>query len=293
MLKYRCERVKIVVLTAILAGTAALIGAVSVYSNSVISVKKFEIKSNKIPKSFDGFKILQVSDLHNKRFGKNQEYLLRHINRLNPDIVVVTGDIVYRNYTKEGNVLRVNKVLPFVSGASEKYPLYYVTGNHEAECGYGEYVWKSIEEKGAKIIHGKAELLEKNGESIALLGAKDPFSYGSRRAYKELEKELFPLCESHKDKFRILLSHRPEIIDIYDRCGAELVLTGHAHGGQFRIPFTGKGIFAPDQGVLPRYTQGLHIRQNTRMIISRGLGNSGFPQRLFNRPELVLVTLKS
>ncbi len=279
-------------LTAILAASAAFAGAFSVYSNSVISVKKYNVFSKKIPKSFDGYKIMQVSDLHNKRFGINQGYLLSTIDKHKPDIVVITGDIVYRNFTKEGNEKRIKKVLPFVSGAAAKYPLYYVTGNHEVECGYGEYIWESIASAGATLLHGKAVLLERKGESIALLGANDPFVYGNRRAYPELEKELALLCRSYSDKFRILLSHRPEILGIYSRCGAELVLTGHAHGGQFRIPFTKQGLFAPDQGVMPKYTQGIHVEGKTQMIISRGLGNSGFPQRLFNRPELVLVTLK-
>ncbi len=280
-------------LTAILVGGAAFVAGFSVYSNSVISVKKYTVSSEKIPKNFDGYKILQVSDLHNKRFGYRQGYLLRVIDKLSPDIIAVTGDIVYRNFTKDGNVLRVNKVLPFVKKASEKYPLYYVTGNHEVECGFSEYIWGCIEKEGAKLIHGKSVILRRNGEEIALIGAKDPFFYGKRRAYNELEAELKPVCDGLSDKYRILLSHRPEIPELYSRCGVELVLTGHAHGGQFRIPFTGRGLFAPDQGVMPKYTQGVHIQGNTTMIISRGLGNSGFPQRLFNRPELVLVTLKT
>ncbi len=280
-------------LTAVLAGSALVVGAFSVFSNSVITVKKYSVFSEKIPKSFDGYTIIQVSDLHNKRFGCKQNYLIRVIDSVSPDIVVTTGDIVYRNFTREGNVKRVEKVLPFVSGVAEKYPLYYVTGNHEVECGHGEYIWSSIEKAGAKLLHGKSILLEKNKEHIAIIGAQDPFYYGKRRAYTALENDLKPLCAEHEDKFRVLLSHRPEILDIYSRCGVELVLTGHAHGGQFRIPFIGQGIYAPDQGIMPRYTQGVHEKENTKMIISRGLGNSGFPQRLFNRPELVLVTLKS
>ncbi len=274
-------------------GFASLCVGVSLYSNNVISTRSYTVKNSKIPQSFDGYKILQLSDLHNKRFGRNQEYLLSAINKHKPDAVVITGDIVYRNYTRSGNESRVKKVIPFVKKASRRYPLYYVTGNHEVESGHGEYLWKTLEDHGARLIHGKTVDIVRNNEKIALIGAWDPFHYGKRRAYDGLERELKTLCDEKQDCFRVVLSHRPEILDVYARCGAELVLTGHAHGGQIRIPFTPQGLFAPDQGVLPKYTEGRHVKNGTEMIISRGLGNSGFPQRLFDRPELVLVTLKA
>ncbi len=279
--------------TELLVSAAVLGIGISVYSNNIIGTRRFTVKNKKIPKSFDGYRILQISDLHNKRFGVQQGYLMSVINKCKPDIVVITGDIVYRNDTFGGNEARINKVLPFVKKTAEGYPLYYVTGNHEVENGYAEFLWDSIEKNGAKIIHGRAVELSRGEEKIALIGARDPFCYGSRRAYEAMEKELKPLCDKYKDRYRVLLSHRPEILDIYARCGVELVLTGHAHGGQIRIPFTSQGLFAPDQGVLPQYTEGSHKKGGTEMIISRGLGNSGFPQRLFDRPEIVLVTLKA
>lgn len=276
---------------AICAGAVLLCAGVSVYSNSLIGVSRYSLSFAELPDEFDGLKIVQVSDLHNKRFGKNQQYLLKKIGACKPDIIVITGDIIHDRQKLDEIKCRLEKVRPFLTGAPEIAPVYYVTGNHELESGHCEYIWSAVESCGATVLTNRAVGLERGSAHINIVGAADPFYYGSRRAYGAFSEAVGKLCGAC-DGFKILLSHRPELMDVYADIGVQLVLTGHAHGGQIRIPFTSQGLFAPDQGVLPKYTQGVHRKGNTQMVISRGLGNSGFPQRLFDRPELVLITLR-
>ncbi len=264
---------------------------VSIYSNNVIGVKKIDCKFKDLPKSFNDFKILQVSDLHNKRFGLKQQYLLRMIKKQKPDIIVITGDIIHDSTDLEKVKKKIDKVRPFLENVVKIAPVYYVTGNHEVETGHAEYVWGEIQKYGVNVLINDSKTLTVGNESISVIGIADPFFYGTRRAYKPFTEELERICSRENGAFKLLLSHRPELIDIYSECDIRLALTGHAHGGQIRIPFTPQGLFAPDQGVLPKYTQGMHKKKDTTMIISRGLGNSGFPQRLFDRPELVVITL--
>lgn len=276
--------------TTVCAGAVLLCAGVSVYSNSFIGVTHYNLSFPDLPAEFDGFKIVQVSDLHNKRFGKNQQYLLKKIGNCNPDIIVITGDIIHDKQKFAEVKHRVDKVRPFLTGATKIAPVYYATGNHELETGHTNYIWKEIEQSGVNVLINRYASITRGNANIGILGAADPLYYGSRRAYGAFREAVKELCTSC-DGFKILLSHRPELIDVYGDAGVQLALTGHAHGGQIRIPFTSQGLFAPDQGVMPKYTQGVHSKGDTQMVISRGLGNSGFPQRLFDRPELVLITL--
>lgn len=275
----------------ICAGAVLLCAGTSVYSNSLIGISRYTLKFSEFPVEFDGLKIVQVSDLHNKCFGKNQQYLLKKIAACKPDIIAVTGDIIHDRQRLDEVKRRVDKVRPFLTGALKIAPVYYVTGNHELETGHCDYIWSAVEGCGVTVLTNRTVKLEREDAHINIIGAADPFYYGSRRAYGAFRKAVTELCTSCNG-FKILLSHRPELIDTYADLGIQLALTGHAHGGQIRIPFTSQGLYAPDQGVLPKYTQGVHCKGNTKTVISRGLGNSGFPQRLFDRPELVLVTLR-
>lgn len=278
--------------TAVVSAAALAAATVSVYSNSCIHHQSYSYTSEKLPKGFNGYRIVHISDLHNKRFGVNQGYLLNKIKEARPDIIVITGDIIYVRTKLRQVQARLKKVRPFIEGAAKIAPVYYCTGNHEVETGHQDYIWSKLKSWGAQVLINKTAVVEKGGNSLALIGVADPFYYGERHAYTPAKVQLQSLCTDNAHMFRIVLSHRPEMLDIYADCGADLVFCGHAHGGQMRIPFTAQGLYAPDQGVLPKYTQGVHQKGSTQMVISRGLGNSGFPQRLFNRPEIVVVTLK-
>lgn len=256
------------------------------WQNNDIVITKSVYSASGVPKAFDGFKILQISDLHNKEFGKNQSELMKYTKKLQPDIIVVTGDLIDSHRTD------IAVSMEYISQAVKLAPVYYVTGNHEKRSELYTTLEKQLLNAGVNLLDNRSILLERNQEEIALAGMGDPYllprEYG-RDAI--LEDILSSVSSEVPAGFKILLSHRPELIDLYAKHGFDLVFSGHAHGGQFRLPGLG-GVIAPDQGLFPKYTSGVIKKNQTSMYVSRGLGNSVIPVRIFNRPELVVVTLK-
>ncbi|MEF3308874.1 metallophosphoesterase [Paenibacillus sp. GYB004] len=236
-----------------------------------------------LPDSFDDFTLVHVSDLHNKSFGANQKRLVRATRRANPDLIVITGDLIDSKRTDIG------AAMSYIEQAVALAPTYYVTGNHEKWSGVYAELSERLLEAGVVIMDDRRVELAKDGDTIELLGLKDP-AFTPAISDRDLERKLAALHPSQSDSLTLLLSHRPEKLQLYANAGIDLVFAGHAHGGQFRIPFVG-GLIAPDQGLFPRYTSGLHTEGDTSMIVSRGLGNSIIPVRIWNRPELVVVTL--
>ena len=171
-------------------------------------------------------------------------------------------------------------------------PVYYVRGNHEARIENTDDVTALLESMGVTVMENSKITLEKNGAAVTLMGAKDPRFYHSGKkgenGANQFRRRLSQLTEND-NTFKLLLSHRPEFIHTYRNNNIDLALTGHAHGGQFGIPFTDYGVFVPNQGIFPPYAAGMKQMDNTTVVISRGIGNSGFPLRLFNRPEVVII----
>ncbi len=255
------------------------------YENNALEKTKYVYKSKKIPKVFNGFKIIQISDLHDKTFGRDNKNLIEMIDEEKPDIIVVTGDIYYYYNGKILNSLK------FLENISKRHSVYFVTGNHEYKDKDWENHKKIIETYGVKIIDNMVDIIRNDYEDIYIYGLKDPAFYHKSLRYSIFEEELDKMKKSMNDeKFGILLSHRPDKIDIYSRNKVDLVFSGHAHGGQIRL--FGKGILSPAEGFFPKYTSGMHVKENTTVVISRGLGRTIFTFRLFNRPEVVVTILK-
>ncbi|CAM4182329.1 metallophosphoesterase [Bacillus albus] len=254
--------------------------------NNLISITKVDITSSKIPSTFKGFKILQISDLHNKKFGDNQETLIQKVKGENPDIIVITGDLIdSKSYDAEVSMELIRELV-------KEYPIYFVTGNHEKWSGKYNDLEKELKNYHVTVLRNEHVTIQKGQQKINLLGIDDPeFVTGNNDEVKgvkdEISKAKFGMPP---DTYNVLLSHRPELLAKYADEQIDLVLSGHAHGGQVRLPFIG-GLVAPNQGIFPTYTAGLYEKQNTSMVVSRGLGNSVIPQRIFNRPELVVVQL--
>ena len=256
--------------------------------NNVISVSEYDIVSDKIPESFDGFVIVHLSDLHNKLFGANQKRLVKHIKEQKPDMIVITGDLIDSNHPD------VETGLLLAEEAIKIAPVYFVTGNHDNYLSDTDTyaLFSGLEKLGVRVLDDEAvELyLDDGDEVISLLGIDDEtVSYTSR-----LKETLSELTDKGKTDpvFTLLLAHQPQRLPEYSEFDIDLVLSGHAHGGQFRIPFIG-GFVAPDQGFLPEYTKGDYEKNGTHMIVSAGLGNSVIPLRLLNRPEVVKITFNS
>ena len=258
----------------------------TIWGNTALELNTYTIESEKLPKSFDGYKIAHVSDLHNNEMGKNNENLLAMLKDSSPDIIAITGDIVDSRNTD------IEIALQFANEAEKIAPCYYITGNHEARVSEYESLKKGLIEIGVTVLEDKSISLEKSGEDITLMGVDDPSFITDYLLVDDEEVMQDKLSElKSEDSYTILLSHRPELFKIYVENDIDLVLSGHAHGGQFRLPFV-DGLYAPNQGLFPEYDSGLYTEENTNMIVSRGIGNSLFPFRFNNRPEVILVKLK-
>lgn len=274
------ENKKITKLIIVITILIIFVTSFLVWQTNDLVVTTYDYSNSKVPLEFNDYKILQISDLHNKRFGKNQSRLIKHTLDINPDIIVITGDLV--DDAKES----FDNALDYIKGVIDYLPIFYVAGNHEKTANLYETLKVDLEMLGVIVLEDDIYLIEKDQAFINLIGVLDPEFYDSY--YNVLINTVNSLYES--EMFNILLSHRPEILDLYASTNVELVFTGHAHGGQVRLPFIG-ALLAPDQGVFPKYTSGVHTINNTTMVISRGLGESIIPIRTFNRPELVVVNL--
>ena len=257
-----------------------------IWQNNTIVVSSSSYYNLKLPDDFEDFKIVQISDLHNKMFGDNQKRLLNEIESLSPDIIIVTGDLIDRRK------FDLDVAMIFINGAVKIAPTYYVSGNHEAWSGQYSKIREKLINAGVLVMDDTAIELSNGNSTIQLLGLSDPDFFTSKYSEgtkaKKLQEQLKKWSYSHK--FKILLSHRPELFELYCANNIDLIFTGHAHGGQFRIPFIG-GLVAPDQGLFPKYTSGSYSKESSTMFVSRGLGNSIIPMRIFNPPEIVAVTL--
>lgn len=279
------RRVKAMIIVALL-----IIGCIvfSIWQNNSIVISNFNYNSAIVPEEFNNFKIVHISDLHNKVFGKEQDKLIDKVEDLEPDIIVITGDLIdRRRYNLE-------KSMYFINASVEMAPVYYVSGNHEAWSGRFSEIEERLIEASVKIIDDSETEIRRGNSSIKLLGLSDPdfltSDYIDGTDTSKLEENLIRLSEG--EELKILLSHRPELFELYSDNNIDMIFSGHAHGGQIRLPFIG-GLIAPDQGLFPKYTAGSYTSNTSTMYVSRGLGNSLFPVRVFNRPEIISVTLKS
>ena len=269
---------------------AALLGVIAwvAWGNTALVTTELSVKSEKLPAAFDGFRLVQVSDLHNASFGEGNAELLERVEQAQPDCIALTGDLVDSRHTD------VDAALSFASEAAKIAPTYYVTGNHEARLEEWEKLLTGLEEVGVTILQNESILLEREGQSIAFSGVEDPSFHDDPLLHDTegiWERNLESLSPE-EGRYTILLSHRPEYFAFYEKLGFDLVLAGHAHGGQFRLPGIG-GLWAPGQGLFPEYDAGLYQQGGTAMAVSRGLGNSLFPFRVNNQPEIVSITLQA
>ena len=254
--------------------------------NNRIVISKHRVKDKKVPSAFNGFKILHLSDLHNKSFGKNQTLLLNKIYKLNPDIILITGDLIDRRRTDFEPVLHLLKGLHSI-------PVYYVPGNHEAWSDCYAQLKDILISHEIVVLENEERCIVRDHQRLYLYGLKDPGFYSKDDHKLKSRDQLHAQLEAWKPEgFSILLSHRPEYFDVYASHAIDISFSGHAHGGQIRFPFIG-AILAPHQGFFPKYSAGMYQINTSRLILSRGLGNSLFPFRIFNHPELILVSLES
>ncbi len=257
------------------------------YENKNLEVVSYNIASNKIPFEFNNYKIVQISDYHNDSSKRLRENLINKIKDVKPDIIVITGDLIDSRKT---NIGLVEELIKNINDVAQ---IYFVTGNHEARISDYDKLYNLLEKYGVIVLENETYVIKRGDSKINIIGINDP--QNSSEIYvddSEIIKKQLEISKYDNENFSILLSHRPEVFSVYVDNNIDLVLCGHAHGGQFRIPFVG-GFVAPNQGFFPKYTSGLFKEDNTNMIVSRGIGNSIIPFRINNRPELVVVNLKN
>lgn len=250
-----------------------------------VVLRKYTVETDKIS---NPIRVIQLSDLHSSFYGRQQQHLIRKIDRVQPDMIVLTGDIADDSVEHDGTQVLLSQI-------AAKYPCFYVCGNHETWCGNPEEVYEMIASYGVTVLRGDGVTVSVGESSLVIYGVDDPDSFGGYHdgAVDAWQAQLAS-CEEQTDAdmFNLLLSHRPELVDEYADSAFDLVLSGHAHGGQVRLPFI-NGLWAPNQGWFPQYAGGQYaLNDDTTLIVSRGLAKSRIP-RVFNPPELVVIDLVS
>ena len=233
--------------------------------------------------SDESFRVALITDLHSCYYGHDQNTLIKMVEKENPDLVILGGDIFDDKLGDQNAQIAVSRL-------AEKYPTYYVSGNHEFWSKRADEMKAYVRSTGAVVLEGDCETVNVNGRMIDICGVDDP-DVGSYETWVTQLKDAYSQCDdSH---LKILVSHRPEKTAFYEQYDFDLVLTGHAHAGQFRIPFSGRGVYAPDQGLFPKYISGEYeLKNGSRMIVSRGLARESTPApRFFNRPEIVVIDI--
>lgn len=250
-----------------------------------LKIRYYDISSDKIN---HGFRILLVTDLHSCYYGEGQKTLVDALKNEKPDLVLLGGDIF-------DDKIDDNNTKIFLKAISNDYPCFYVTGNHEYWSRRSSEQISWLIDNNVYVLNGENKILNVNGDRINLGGINDPDRIRFTGEGEGFYKELLNIKDTKdEDLFSILLTHRPSFIEKYLEYDFDLVLAGHAHGGQWRIPYLLNGLFAPDEGFFPKYAGGLYEFSNGKMIVSRGLAReSTRVPRIFNRPELVVIDIKS
>lgn len=273
---------KTVIAVSAIALTAAAIAVTAVAVDERITVRTVGIKTDKVTSEV---RLLHLSDLHSSSYGKDQAELINKIDSLAPDAILMTGDIFDNRITNENSEALLSVI-------GKKYVCYYVSGNHEVAMGELKSVKEQIASYGVTVLEGETSVIELNGQLISVSGIDDPLAFPDSRG--RLWEDQLSDCDSDvtEDVFSVLLTHRPELAGLYAETDFDLVLSGHAHGGQIIIPKLINGVYAPHQGFLPKYAGGTYtLKEGQTMVVSRGLSKYVRP-RVFNRPELVLIRLE-
>ncbi len=251
-----------------------------------LQVTQTEIAPGALPEEFDGYKIVHLSDLHGHEYGQGNEELLKLVAEQKPDLIVVTGDVIDQES-------QLDMIPALAKGLAAIAPAYYVTGNHEWSLGTAKVkeLKSLLSQCGVAPLSNQYELLELGGARIVLAGVDDPNGYADQETPEELFAEI---GEEAPGLFTVLLAHRNDRFGQYAAAGYDFVLSGHGHGGIVRLPFVG-GLLGTNRQFFPDWTSGVYILGDSTLFVSRGLGNNTVPFqgfRLFNRPELAVVTLK-
>ena len=267
-----------------LAALAVLAGLYVHWGNTALQTASFFPAFRELPQGFDGCRLVVLGDLHSTWFGEKNETLLEAVRAQEPEYIFLVGDLLdaFRD-------LPQGYAGETAAGLTAIAPTYYVTGNHEWAVGDVPELKKTLEAQGVTVLSNQFVTLERNGDTAVLAGIDDPNGYADQKSPETLAEEV---RAAYGDPFWMLLAHRDDHFpEQYSLLGADLVISGHGHGGVIRLPFT-DGLLSTDRTFFPSYTAGLYEKNGSALFVTRGLGNSGPSFRLFNRPEVAVVTLR-
>lgn len=255
------------------------------WSNHTLVTERYQLRAHRLPEAFDGFRIVHLSDLHGGTFGAENLGLAKAVAEEAPDLIVITGDLV-----DEDTPDPVAYAAAFGRRMAALAPTYFVTGNHEWATRRAEQVCDALEEAGVRCLRNETAAVERAGARILLSGLDDPNGYADQKTPEQVAQDL--LRAYGENDFRLLLAHRNDHFPTgYYRLGYDLTLSGHGHGGCIRLPFT-DGLLGTNRNLFPSYTAGFYTVEGSELFVSRGLGNVGITFRLFNRPEVAVLTLE-
>jgi len=254
------------------------------WDNTALQVTEFSPAFSDLPQGFDGCRIVVLGDLHSTFFGEENKTLLEAVQAQEPEYIFLVGDLLdaFREIP-EGYAAQT------AAGLAAIAPTYYVTGNHEWAIGGVPELKGLLEAQGVTVLSNESVTLGRNGDTVVLAGIDDPNGYADQKSPETVAAEVYA---QYGDPFWLLLAHRNNYFpDQYSLLGADLVVSGHGHGGLIRLPFT-DGLVSTDRTFFPSYTAGLYEKNGSALFVTRGLGNSGPTFRLFNRPEVAVLTLR-
>lgn len=240
----------------------------------------FSIVDPALPDAFDGFRVVQLSDLHEREFGKCNARLVAAVAAENPDLIALTGDFI-------DDAEDMDVTLTLATQLTRLAPVYFISGNHDWATGAMETLRTSLENAGVTVLDNRWELLERGGDTIALCGIEDPNGYADSA---EPDAVVRAVHAAYGDCYTLMLAHRNNWLEAYPTLAVNLILCGHGHGGIVRLPGLG-GLFGSNETLFPEYSAGLYQSPTYQMLVSRGLGGGMKVPRLLNNPEIVSVTL--
>jgi len=273
----------------ILLAIILLVGVLYYDSNTRLVTTEFELSYPNLPDAFHGYRIVLLADLHGAEHGENNQRLVDAVRAANPDIITIAGDLIDRYQAGRPVERQLEIAQTLVEQLVTIAPVYYVTGNHEWDSGFVRPLLEMLRESGVEVLQNQYRLLEFSGESIILAGLEDP---GGPADMIQPREFIESIREREDADFLIVLNHRNYSLNLFSRLGVDLVLSGHAHGGMVRLPFT-DGLIGPQYEFFPTYTSGVYTMGVTDMVVSRGLGNHFGWTRFLNNPQVVVIELRN
>lgn len=268
-------------LLALLALFALAAGFVY-WQNFTLQVEPVELFFESLPPQFDGLRVAELSDLHGRSFGKNNVRLLRTLQKARPDMICICGDL----FDEKTDLTMLE---PLLTGLTDIAPVYYVTGNHEWQVKNLREILQKMRAWGVTVLENEGRVLSRGGAEMVVAGVHDPCGPYDMKTPAALVREL---RSAQGNDFILMLSHRNDELTMWSQLGVQLVLSGHCHGGVVRLPFVG-GVFGTRRELFPEYDAGVYRQDGTTLFVSRGLGYTNVHFRLFNRPHVPIMILRS